>query len=322
MKGELTMTSRKVIPLRAQQQPDLATLSHEFLTSKARELGRESKTVLAYRRDLTRFTAAFEGVLPADVSTAAIETYLAGLTVQGHGAGSEPRPVAPATMNRHLATLTGFFGWLEAREAIARSPLGGGRVKKAKLPRRPPAALDDVMREELVAAAKAHEPRLHLLVALMLASGLRIAEALALDVGDLDLADRRVQVRAGKGDKARVAYFGPEEAAIAKAYLKKHHRQPQRADAPLFESSRGNRLSYSRAYSLLQAIATDLVNADGSKLHWHQTRHDYATRQMRKGINPAMLMAILGHDDARVFNRYVEAAKQEAAEREYRRVNR
>jgi len=91
------------------------------------------------------------------------------------------------------------------------------------------------------------------LLGLLYTTGIRIGEALALDVGDLDCHDRILTIRKGKFGKSRTLPL--RESAVEALLRYVHH--PQRlvstaASAPIFVSSRHRRLSYPTVCSAVQ----------------------------------------------------------------------
>lgn len=300
-----------LVPLDAHRRPTLRDHVAYFLSSKARTLGSSStRTIRSYRHDLNRFLVAFEGFDPSQITKRQIERYLIGLR------RSDGMPVAPTTANRHQATLSSFFSWMVDQEAIAKHPMTG--LKRIRVQDPDPRALDPDARSKLLLRAEREGLRERALVMLLLATGLRISEALHLDVRDLHLDDLRITVRWGKGGKLRQVYLTPEARSALQSYLASRHAC--RHD-PVFASRRG-RLSYQRAAAIIRKIARGLVNADGTPLTWHQTRHSFATEQLGKGMAPTHLARITGHSDLRTLGRYTKAAQDAAAEAEFRRLNR
>src|SRR5207245_7365319 len=81
------------------------------------------------------------------------------------------------------------------------------------------------------------------LVELVYSAGLRSAEAVGLDLGDIDFEQELVHVREGKGAKDRIVPLGEEAAHLVSLYL--HRARPELArgaDNALFLSARGRRL--------------------------------------------------------------------------------
>ena len=119
------------------------------------------------------------------------------------------------------------------------------------------------------------------LLELVYSCGLRSAEAVALDLGDVDLDREHVHVR-GKGGKERVVPLG-EEAAWRVGRWLRDGRPPLARDAcdALFLSVRGRRLETS---TLRRLVANP-----------HRFRHAYATHLLEGGADLRTIQELLGH---------------------------
>jgi site-specific recombinase XerD len=121
-------------------------------------------------------------------------------------------------------------------------------------------------------------------------AGLRIAEALALEVTDIDGARGVIRVRHGKGDKAREAKLSPTLYAWLREYWSR-----ERPPLPYLFASRktGKRAC---AESVRAAMA------DAAKQAWikkrvtpHVLRHSFATHLLEQGTDVRVVGALLGH---------------------------
>ena len=145
--------------------------------------------------------------------------------------------LAPATIARKLVAV----------RSLIRYSLGPDHVPDAsfapKRPRRLPDAPKQQEIEEIVDSFDGDTPlalRNRALVELVYSAGLRSAEALGLDLGDVDFEQELVHVREGKGSKDRVVPLGEEAAHLVARYL--HEARPQLArgaENALFLSVRG-----------------------------------------------------------------------------------
>jgi integrase len=167
------------------------------------------------------------------------------------------------------------------------------------LPPRPPAAprwlrfrqpyilsTDDV-RELLVAAwqlppADSLRPATSAtLLGLLYSTGMRIGEALALDVGDLDFCDRLLTVRRGKFGKTRILPLRSSTIAAMDRYLR-HPKRPMgiAASAPIFVSCRRRRLSHPAAAKCLSDafLAAEIVAPRPPSPH--DLRHAFAVHRV------------------------------------------
>jgi integrase/recombinase XerD len=120
------------------------------------------------------------------------------------------------------------------------------------------------------------------LVELVYSAGLRSAEAVGLDLVDVDFEQEHVHVRNGKGGKQRVVPLGEEAAHWVSRYL--HEARPALASGAndaLFLSARGRRLDT----STLRRLAP----------HPHRLRHAFATHLLEGGADLRTIQELLGH---------------------------
>ena len=186
--------------------------------------------------------------------------------------------LSPSTIARRLAAVRSFL----------RFTLGPARVPEGSLAPRRPRRLPDAPRlaevDETLDAFSGDGPlvlRNRALLELVYSSGLRSAEAVTLDLGDVDFEQESVHVR-GKGDKERVVPLGEEAALRVARYLRVGRPLLARgaADA-LFLSTRGRRLDTSTLRRLMP--------------NPHRLRHAYATHLLEGGADLRTIQELLGH---------------------------
>ncbi len=192
--------------------------------------------------------------------------------------GRTPRKLAPTTISRKLAAVRAFL----------RFSLGPARVPDAALAprrrRRLPETLkerevDDVLEELDGGGPLALRNRA--LVELVYSAGLRSAEAIGLDLADVDFDQETVHVH-GKGGKERVVPLGEEAAHWLARYLRDARPElAQGANDALFLSARGNRLDTSTLRRLVP--------------HPHRLRHAFATHLLEGGADLRTIQELLGH---------------------------
>ena len=186
--------------------------------------------------------------------------------------------LAPATIARKLAAVRSFL----------RFTLGATRVPDASLgPRRPqrlPEAPKRAEIESILDSLDGDGPlglRNRALVELVYSAGLRSAEAVGLDLGDVDFEQEHVRVR-GKGGKERVVPLGEEASHVVALYLRDARPELVRgANDALFLSVRGRRLDTSTLRRLLP--------------HPHRLRHSFATHLLEGGADLRTIQELLGH---------------------------
>jgi site-specific recombinase XerD len=120
------------------------------------------------------------------------------------------------------------------------------------------------------------------LVELVYSAGLRSAEAVGLDLGDVDFEQELVHVRRGKGGKERVVPLGEEAALWLGRYLREARPSLAKgANDSFFLSARGRRLDT----STLRRIVP----------HPHRLRHAFATHLLDGGADLRTIQELLGH---------------------------
>ena len=235
--------------------------------------GLAEATRKAYRSDLAAFTdwlAARE--LKLERVDAAVLSDWVGELGRGH------HRLAPATISRRLAAVRSFL----------RFTLGPAQVPEAALSPRRTRRLPDAPKEseiegllELVEGDTALALRNRALLELLYSAGLRSAEAVGLDLADVDFDREALHVR-GKGGKERIVPLGEEAAHHLARYLTEARPKLARgaADA-LFLSVRGRRLDTSTVRKLLR--------------HPHRLRHAFATHLLEGGADLRTIQELLGH---------------------------
>ena len=229
----------------------------------------------AYRADVEEFCLWLGDRDLESVDVRMLVEYVGYLGSTRRGRGK----LAPASISRKLAAVRAFL----------RHALGAARVPDARLAPRRPRRLPDAPREREVDTALASlegEGALALrnraLVELVYSAGLRSAEAVGLDLGDVDFEQELVHVRGGKGAKDRVVPLGEEASAWVALYLRDARPELARgACDALFVSARGKRLDTSTLRRLIP--------------HPHRLRHAFATHLLEGGADLRTIQELLGH---------------------------
>jgi integrase/recombinase XerD len=230
----------------------------------------------AYGGDVGEFCGWLEerGTKLDDVDVRVLADYVAWL-----GGGRRSRKLAPATISRKLAAVRAFLRHALGPERVPDARLAPRRARR--LPDAPAAA--EV--ERTLEALEGEGPiplRNRALVELVYSAGLRSAEAVGLDLGDLDFEQELVHVRRAKGGKERVLPLGEEAALWLARYLREARPQLAKgASDAFFLSARGRRLDT----STLRRIVP----------HPHRLRHAFATHLLEGGADLRTIQELLGH---------------------------
>jgi integrase/recombinase XerC len=235
--------------------------------------GLSEATRRAYRADLRDFASWLrDGELGlADVDVRVLADYTAEL-------GRGRRGLAPATIARRLSAVRSLVRHALGPARVPDAPLAPRRGRR--LPETP--KLEDIERAvDGVTGADPLELRNAALLELVYSSGLRSAEAVGLDLGDVDLDREQLHVR-GKGGKERLVPLGEEAAWRLGLWLRDGRPALARgACDALFVSVRGRRLDT----SVLRRLFPNP----------HRLRHAYATHLLEGGADLRTIQELLGH---------------------------
>jgi site-specific recombinase XerD len=266
----------------------LGAVIADFLTDLAHS-NRSAHTRQAYAADLARFSSSYTG--PVDGITA--DVLRAFFATRTH--------LSPATRARTQAALASFLGWSYRHEVIETLPMA--RVERVRLDPPRPRGLKREQIDAILATIPATKQRDRLLFRLIVETGLRVGEALALYVEDLDLTrdDEHVTV-VGKGNQRRTILL--DDARLVRdirAYLKRNGYR----HGPLFraeKNGRGGPLRYQSVQERWQQYCTHA----GVACTLHQLRHSHATELVNAGVSLATIRKRLGHKNLQTTLRYAE----------------
>jgi integrase/recombinase XerC len=261
-------------------------------------------TVEAYGTDLAGFLGFLTHHLGGEPDLTALSTlrqadiraWLASLAADG---------AINATRARHLSAVRSFFRYLARRHAVdnpavrlVATPRTRRPVPRALAPSQALGVAEDVGELSDIAAIQARDTALF---TLLYGCGLRIAEALALDVRDAPLPASDAALRViGKGSKERIVPVLPAVRAAIGAWLALHpDRQP---DSPLFLGARGKRLDPGVAQRTMRTYRR--LNGLPEHATPHALRHSFATHLLAGGADLRSIQDLLGHASLSTTQRY------------------
>ncbi|MDO9707563.1 tyrosine recombinase XerC [Paracraurococcus lichenis] len=282
----------------------------------ARERRAAANTVEAYGRDLDDFLRFLAGHLGEEPDLAALGG-LRAADLRAFLAARANAGAGPATRARQLAAIRGFLRHLartQGLEPLALATIRGPRLK----PPVPRALTAEQAKEVASQVGTVHDPERAMrpaeqaardtaLATLLYGCGLRIAEALALEIRDAPLPGSEAGLRVtGKGGKQRVVPVLPAVRQAIAAYLA---LRPGAAPGdPLFLGARGARLDPAVA----QRAMREFRRLAGLPEHAtpHALRHSFATHLLGGGADLRAIQELLGHASLSTTQRYtaVDAA--------------
>jgi integrase len=141
-------------------------------------------------------------------------------------------------------------------------------------------------------------------ILLMVDSGLRKAEVISINWGDVDLSSGIVRVEKGKGRKARSVVIGVH---TRRALLKYRSGIERIDDKPLFQTNSGKRFTPSglRSWLLRMSKKPDI------HITPHALRRTFATLSLRAGMNVIQLQGLLGYSTLEMTRHYVELLEED-----------
>ncbi len=280
-----------------------------FLAWLEFQKGASEATVEAYALDILEFETYLRGMgatleRPSDITRQMVQGFSASLFRSG---------MARSTMARKLSALRSLFRHLLRLHKIASDPCAG--VRNPKQDQRHPAMLNvdqtfallsaedevkntpgDVSADDIILL------RDMALLELLYGSGLRISEALGLDVDDLRPESGHVRVM-GKGSKERIVPLSDTCISALNRYLAvRSEIPPVRGERAVFLGRRGKRLDRRQAARILEERAKEA----GIPQHVspHDLRHSFATHLLEGGADLRAVQELLGHSRISTTQRY------------------
>lgn len=272
--------------------PSLEEPIADYLATCAWEKNRSAHTVDNYGRDL-RQCADFLTQLGVgdwrDARGEQVSAWIGSLTGEAY---------APASLARKLSAVKMFARYLVAEKY--RKDEFTELLSAPKLVRKLPGTLSPDEVDRLLDAPDLSTPRGvrdRAILELMYSSGLRVSELCALLLPDVNLDEGFLHVRSGKGDKARIAPFGPKAANIVDVYIESARPKLVRpkTGSELFLSNRGTAISRKTVWYNIKQLA-ERANIR-KPVKPHLLRHSFATHLLTGGADLRAIQEMLGHAD-------------------------
>jgi len=281
-----------------------APLLDQFLNHLRSERRLSRHTADAYRRDLA---AAARYCAAAGLSDC---TRMDAGHVRAFAARSHRRGLSGRSIQRRLSALRTFFEYLLREGVVTHNPALDVRAPKDD--RHLPTVLDADRMSQLLAGGSddALTCRDRAIFELIYSSGLRLAEAVSLDLTDLDLGSALVTVT-GKGAKTRVLPVGRYALAALRQWLKVRATLAQPDEPAMFVARRGRRLSARAVQSRLARWARERGIAG---VHPHVLRHSFASHLLESSGDLRAVQELLGHADISTTQVYTHLDFQHLAQ--------
>lgn len=248
-------------------------------------------TLTAYRNDLGQFSSYLLLIYP-DTAVEAADHYM----IRSWIVSLLDDTTGPASIHRKISCLRSYFRFCIREGIMVQNPM-----KKVLLPalaKTLPAVVEEdkmnYLLDEAVFAPGFRGLRDHLVIELLYATGIRLAELLQLNDSDLDLVQHQVKVM-GKRRKERIIPFQPLLSEVIKVYLtERDHLFENRAEAGSFLVTDKNERLYPKAVYRIVTTALGKVTSQ-EKRSPHVLRHTYATSLLSAGADLNAIKELLGH---------------------------
>lgn len=280
-----------------------------FLEMMSAERGAAENTLSSYRRDLEDASQQIGGGLAA-AAAADIRAYLDDIAARGFASTSQARK---------LSAIRQFFKFLYAEGLRGDDPTG--TLDSPKKGRPLPKTMSEADTGRLLdrAALEAGDGvngdrlaalRLHALVEVLYATGLRVSELVGLPVTVAQRDDRFFMVR-GKGDKERMVPLSAKARTAMRAWLTARATVPAFADSPFLFPAAGD-----SGYLSRQVFARDLkglaarAGIAAAKVSPHVLRHAFASHLLQNGADLRAVQQLLGHADISTTQIYTHVLEE------------
>ncbi|MEZ5562715.1 MAG: tyrosine recombinase XerC [Gammaproteobacteria bacterium] len=279
--------------------------AEQFLEHLKLERRLSEHTAKAYRRDL--------GCLAEFCDKNGIGSFaeLKSHQLRRFAALSHAGGLAPRSIQRRLSGVRSFMKYL-IREGMLKSNPGAG-VAAPQVARRLPDTLDtDQMARLLqIEGSEADTVRDRAMLELFYSSGLRLAELIGLDLGDVDLADGTVRVT-GKGSKVRIVPVGRFARRSISDWLAIRDESASAGEPALFVSNRGTRISPRTVQNRVRYWAQRAGLP--RRVYPHLFRHSFATHLLESSSELRSVQEMLGHADISTTQIYTHLDFQHLAQ--------
>ena len=266
----------------------------------------DSKTLKAYRIDLTQFIRQISVDNISSITLNLLEKYIATLH----------QTYKPKTSKRKIASLKAFFHYLEYKDLIEHNPFNKIQVKFREpviLPKTIPLDTVEVFLRTIYKqqkTAKTAYQRKNALrdaavIEMLFATGMRISELCSLQIGDVNLMEGTILIL-GKGSKERMIQLGSGDVINTLVEYREVFDSLIRACNYFFVNQNGNALSDQSIRRMINKYAS--LAAIELHITPHMFRHTFATSLLEADVDIRYIQEMLGHSSINITEIYTHVA--------------
>lgn len=220
--------------------------------------------------------------------------------------------LSPNTISQYIRRLNTSLNWMVGMRLIKENPIPKSMLTNEKYQKAKPV----LSKAELFGILNGTKPeelrvgqfvRNRAMAILLVTSGMRESELLALTPADLRWEEGSIVIKSGKGSKARtVPLMGIAKQAV-KEYMERERPEGAGNFDPIFVMPDGDGFKPMSVSTFGCAIKSFLTHMTGrDDLSAHSLRHSCATFLISNGMNARDLQAILGHSSLNTTQRYAQ----------------
>ena len=282
-------------------------LKDDFLHYIGSERNYSERTLKTYNQSLTLFQRHMEAQgRPIDwtaVEEGDIREWMVAMMSNGS---------APTTVNNRLSALRSFYRFLIGRDLTRHDPTQRieGPKKQKPLPHFIKESEMDRLLDHTAFPDTYEGHRDHAILQLFYTTGMRLAELVGLDTGDIDFGNHTVKVT-GKRNKQRIIPLVPETETELREYLRVRHQMFHDVphDDALFIGSRARRIKRYHVEDIVKNYLGSVTTQQ--KRSPHVLRHSFATAMLNHGAEISVVKELLGHESISTTEIYTHTTFEE-----------
>ncbi len=289
-------------------------MTEKFLDYLRYERNRSELTISSYEKSLEDFESYFKQrdsqLSWESVDSDIIRDWMESMMDKGDMA---------STVNNRLSAVRSFFRFALAKQLLAKDPARLVRGPKKGKPI--PQFVREQEMDRLIDTPQMWQDdkdtplRARTIIILLYGTGMRLAELVGLNVGDVDLAESQLKVT-GKRNKQRIIPFGNEVKQALTAYLAE--RSADGKTEALFTDDNGERIN---RYYVQRTVKKHLSMVTTQKKRSpHVLRHSFATAMLNNGASIESVRKLLGHESVSTTEIYTHTTFEQL-KREYSKAH-
>lgn len=262
-----------------------------------------TNTISSYMRDLRQFSDWLHrtsNIDVIDVSQQNISDYMTYLEQEGR---------TGATVSRSLASLKNFYNYAVSSGFLETTPVTDIRVNRGekKLPQiLSSREIELLLSQPVCIDAKGYRDKAMLEV--MYATGIRVSELIALNIGDVNLNLGVIKCNSGRKSRAIPLYPVARKALAVYIHEVRQSMLASPAEDALFVNVNGVRMSRQGFWKILKHYQST-AHID-KEITPHTLRHSFAVHLLENGADLASLQELMGHSDISSTQLYTQMINQ------------